>query len=226
MPNYNSDRLFLHPMLHAALPGMLEAIQKKLPAGWTPRTGSQGIHRTPNEQFEIYKKGRQFVNGVWKKVGTTYTGKDGFKNKSRHNYLPATAVDIVLIQPNGVELEAGPQENKIKAGALAFGFEWGGDWPEGQQDLPHIQLPLSKLFKSSLDRDETLQWQKYLFHAGALTDASQLDGNWGDISKSALNTVAGTREQTPAAWETLFNRFGSIEEMTDFDGFAWVPKVK
>lgn len=220
-----SNPLYLHPILHAALPVIKETIKAKLPVGWEVGTDPQGIHRTPNEQFEIFKKGRVFKNGVWVKVGTTFTGKDGFKNKSRHNYLPATAVDIILFKPDGSVLTSGPQEAKIKAGATKFGFEWGGDWTS-QPDMPHIQIPLDRLFKSSLEMDMHLQWQKYLFHGGKLALPAQLDGKWGDISKGALEALTGTREQTPEAWRMLFDRFGPIEDMTDFDAMNWVPKVK
>jgi D-alanyl-D-alanine carboxypeptidase-like protein len=227
MANHLSDPLFLHPILHVALPGIKQAIKDKLKPGWGVSTDPEGIHRTPNEQFDLFKKGRQFINGAWVVVNKSekVTGKDGFKNPSRHNFLPSTAVDIILIQPDGKVLKSGPEESRIKAGATKFKFEWGGDWTEFQ-DMPHIQLPLDRLFKSNLVRDEALQWQKYLFHAGELKDSTQLDGAWGDISKAALEKLTATREKTPEAWEALFTKFGPIEDMNDFDGFSWVPKVK
>lgn len=33
-------------------------------------------HRSPEEQFELFKKGRQEIDGVWKKVGATVTNLD------------------------------------------------------------------------------------------------------------------------------------------------------
>jgi len=50
--------------------------------------------RLPNEQFEIYKRGRtQVDSGKWVKTGQVATYKDGFKKLSKHNYDPSKAVD-------------------------------------------------------------------------------------------------------------------------------------
>jgi hypothetical protein len=224
MPEHLSNVLYLHPSLHFKIDGILKEIKNKLPAGWKTQVSSEGVHRTPAEQFEIFKKGRQFRNGKWVKVGTTFTGLDGFAKKSRHNFLPAQAVDIILIQPNGKILEAGPQEKKIESGAAKFGFDWGGNW-KGFQDMPHIEIPKSKLFKSSFDRDEALQWQKYLFVAGELHHPEDLDGFFGSQSLNALEKVTGIRERTPSAWKKLFNRFGPIEGLTHFQNFEWIPAI-
>ncbi|PYJ17658.1 MAG: hypothetical protein DME94_03030, partial [Verrucomicrobia bacterium] len=165
MANHKSDPLFLHPILHARLDGILAEVKNNLPAGWKTGTALEGIHRTPGEQFTIFQKGRAFKDGSWVIVDKNkkVTGLDGYKKKSRHNYLPATAVDIVLFKPDGKELESGPQEQKIGKGAAKYTLDWGGNW-SGWQDLPHIEIPLNRLFKNSLDLDEGLQWQKYLFH--------------------------------------------------------------
>lgn len=112
MTDHLRNPLFLHPALHSTLDEMLKTIQHALPQGWTTGTSSAGIHRTPNEQFDIFKKGRTFKNGAWVKTGEVVTYKDGFVNKSRHNYLPSTAVDIVLFRPEGTELSSGPKEDK------------------------------------------------------------------------------------------------------------------
>ncbi len=135
-------------------------------------------------------------------------------------------MDIILIQPNGKELKAGPQEKEIGKGAKAFEFEWGGDWPPDQQDLPHIQLPPERLFKSSLVMDQALQWQKYLLHGNFLLSEVELDGLWGDISKAALQKAVGTTEQTPDAWEALFEKFGPLEDLSTFDHLPWIPSVR
>jgi hypothetical protein len=199
-----------------------------LPAGWTVHTSSLGIHRTPNEQFELYKEGRAFKDGM--RVGgdkkKVVTGKDGFNNKSRHNYLPASGVDIVLFDPTGKELKQGPQEDFIEDGANKFNLEWGGKFPGGFQDPPHIQIPLKQLFKSDLELDEALQWQKYLFHGGALKQKEDLDGLWGKISTDALEAVTGSRERNPETWETLFEKFGPSEALRDFDDMNWIPNIK
>ena len=45
-------------------------------------------HRTPDEQYELYKKGRTIP-------GDIVTYKNGTTNPSRHNFMPSTAVDVV-----------------------------------------------------------------------------------------------------------------------------------
>ena len=226
MANHKSDPLFLHPILHAALARILAEVKKNLPSGWKTGTDSAGIHRTPAEQFEIFKKGRKFdtATGTWVKVGTTFTPLDGTIKKSRHNFLGAQAVDIILFKPDGSVLEAGPQEQKIAKGADLFGFTWGGRF--SNQDMPHIEIPKERLFKSNLDKDEALQWQKWLFHAGNLGGPQELDGVFGEHSADALEKTIGTRQRSPEAWETLFNRFGPIEDLTDFKTLPFIPKVR
>lgn len=226
MANHKSDPLFLHPILHAALARILAEVKKNLPPGWKTGTDSAGIHRTPAEQFEIFKKGRKFdtATGTFVKVGTTFTPLDGTIKKSRHNFLGAQAVDIILFKPDGSVLEAGPQERKIAKGADLFGFTWGGRF--SNQDMPHIEIPKERLFKSNFDKDEALQWQKWLFHAGNLGGPEELDGVFREHSASALEKTIGTRERSPEAWETLFNRFGPIEDLTDFEDLSFIPKVR
>jgi hypothetical protein len=227
MANHKSDPLFLHPILHAALDRMLAEIKRNLPAGWKTGTDSEGIHRTPAEQFEIFKRGRKFdpATGTWVKVGTTFTPLDGTIKRSRHNFLGAQAVDIILFKPDGSVLKAGSEEQKIAKGADLFGFTWGGRFQKGQ-DMPHIEIPKERLFKSDFAKDEALQWQKWLFHAGNLGGPEELDGVFGNHSISALERTIGAHQRSPEAWETLFNRFGPIEDLTDFDTFSFIPKVR
>lgn len=227
MSNHLSNPLFLHPILHAALGDILAEVKSNLPSGWNTRTDSQGIHRTPAEQFEIFKQGRRFdsTTGRWVKIGTTYTGRDGTIKKSRHNFLGAQAVDIILIKPDGSILKAGTEERKIATGADLFGLTWGGRFTDNP-DMPHIEIPVDRLFKSNFARDEALQWQKWLFHAGNLGGPEELDGAWGTHSASALEDTIGTRERSPEAWEALFNKFGPIEDLTDFASFNFIPKVR
>ena len=227
MANHQSDTLFLHPILHAALPKILAEIKRSLPSNWNTGVDSQGVHRTPNEQFEIFKKGRRFnpATGEWVRIpgATTFTPLDGFKRKSRHNFIGAQSVDIILFKPDGSILKSGPQEKQIAKGADRFGLTWGGRFRNS--DMPHIEIPKERLFKQSFDRDEALQWQKYLFHAGALSSPDELDGFFGEHSKAALHRVAGTRDRTPRTWEALFEKFGPIEDLTDFDDFPFIPRV-
>jgi len=226
MSDHKSNPLFLHPILHAALGDILAEIKKNLPSGWKTGTDSQGIHRTPAEQFEIFKKGRRFdsTTGKWVKIGTTFTPLDGTIKKSRHNFLGAQAVDIILFKPDGSILEAGVQERQIAKGADRFGLTWGGRFTN--QDMPHIEIPKERLYKSDFGKDEALQWQKWLFHAGNLGGPEELDGAWGSHSASALEATVGTRERTPEAWEALFTKFGPIEDLTDFASLSFIPAVR
>ncbi|MBN2747497.1 MAG: hypothetical protein JXR34_12285 [Bacteroidales bacterium] len=52
-------------------------------------------HRSQKEQFELFKNGREWDGLVWKETGVTVTDKDGYQNKSDHNYIPSRAVDVV-----------------------------------------------------------------------------------------------------------------------------------
>lgn len=54
-------------------------------------------HRTPEEQFELFKKGRQeFSNGIWMVVDDrkVVTYCDGYEKLSKHNYDPSRANDV------------------------------------------------------------------------------------------------------------------------------------
>lgn len=57
-------------------------------------------YRSPDEQFELFKKGRRLINGIWtitdRKSVVTY--KDGYKDLSKHN--KAEAVDVYAYFPN------------------------------------------------------------------------------------------------------------------------------
>jgi hypothetical protein len=226
MANHQSNPLFLHPILHAALADILEEIKQNLPSGWKTGVDSQGVHRTPEEQFEIFKKGRKFDpnTGKFVKVGTTSTPLDGFNKLSRHNFLGAQAMDIILFKPDGSILKSGPQEKQIRKGADKFALTWGGRF--SNPDMPHIEIPKDRLFKGSFVKDEALQWQKWLFHAGTLGDPDQLDGVWGNHSAGALEATIGTDKRSPESWEKLFNKFGPIEDLTDFDNLPFIPPVK
>ena len=52
-------------------------------------------HRTPEEQFELFKKGRKEIYGTWviKDSSKVVTFRDGMNKKSKHNEYPSLAVD-------------------------------------------------------------------------------------------------------------------------------------
>ena len=114
--------------------------------------------RTPEEQMELYKKGRKLKNGVWvvsdKSKIVTY--KDGYKKKSKHNYSPSLAVDIVpypidWADTRRMDYLAGFVMAIAKVfkekGIIDSNIVWGGDWDNDTMtnderfvDRPHFQI--------------------------------------------------------------------------------------
>jgi len=114
-------------------------------------------HRSPKEQFEIFKKGRVLKNGVWvirnKKKVCTY--KDGTIKKSMHNHKPAMAVDVVPYFANEPHIRWEDKEKfyflagvvAAKAKLLGIAIRWGGNWDGDDElhdqsfmDLGHFEL--------------------------------------------------------------------------------------
>jgi len=98
-------------------------------------------HRTPKEQSKLYAQGRTTD-------GAIITYKDGTDKKSRHNYLPSKAVDIIPY-PEGWKDEerfsyvAGVvmtvADRLLKEGKIEKQVEWGGNWHKFK-DRPHFQV--------------------------------------------------------------------------------------
>ena len=99
-------------------------------------------YRTPEEQFELFKKGREKRDGWWTKIGPTVTDKDGFIKKSKHNYLPAKAVDVCPFPIDWNDIESFKllaEVVKRKAKELGIEVQWGGDWTSFK-DYPHWEI--------------------------------------------------------------------------------------
>ena len=101
-------------------------------------------HRTPEEQFELFKKGRERVDGWWTITDKSkvVTNLDGKTKKSRHNYLPSKAVDVVPYPLDWNDIDSFKQlASVVKRKALELGIdvEWGGDW-KSFKDYPHWQI--------------------------------------------------------------------------------------
>lgn len=98
-------------------------------------------HRSPEEQFELYKKGRKLVDGKWVKVGATVTNLDGKNKKSNHNTNPSKAVDIAPypIDWNNIQ-RFKDLAGVVKKAAETVGvqIQWGGDWK--MRDYPHYEV--------------------------------------------------------------------------------------
>ena len=99
-------------------------------------------YRTPEEQFELYKKGRKLVDGKWVKVGTTVTNLDGKAKKSNHNYNPSRAVDVAPYPIDWNDIQRFKDlAIVIKEAAKTVGVDivWGGDW-KSFKDYPHYEV--------------------------------------------------------------------------------------
>jgi hypothetical protein len=201
---YNKDPRYLHPYIAARLTKILDAINAKLPAGHTAKLVS--AHRTPDDQFQLFKQGRVFRNGSWVKVGPVVTYLDGFVKQSRHNNLPCTAFDTGIFKGN-TYLGDSPLYKHVKEG-IKFGLDWGGNWTRFK-DFPHLEMPPSLFFKSSLEKDQGYLWQLYLQKAGSFTGA--MDGIFGTNSLKALKATTGLDIRSIAAWDKLYERFGKLD---------------
>lgn len=105
-------------------------------------------YRSPEEQFELYKKGRKLIAGVWVKVGPTVTYKDGYKKKSNHNSKPSMAVDVTPYPLNWKDYAEFKKMAKIildtadrlyKEGKIKSKIGWGGNW-KVFKDYPHFEI--------------------------------------------------------------------------------------
>jgi len=200
---YSRDPKYLHPYLAARVKDIQDAITAKLPSGHTAKLIS--AHRTPQDQFELFKQGRTFRNGSWVKTGSVVTNLDGFVKKSRHNYFPATAFDTGIF--NGTTYITEDALYKHVKEGIRFELDWGGNW-SGFTDRPHLEIPANKFFKSNIERDSALQWQRYLAQAGTYHGA--LDGYFGEKSLQALTNATGETARTLKAWDVLYARFGKL----------------
>lgn len=106
-------------------------------------------YRTPEQQFELYKKGRELIDGKWVKTGKTVTGRDGFRIKSKHNYYPSLAFDIAVLVDGKVTWEAGYYNTVAKhilevakrlliEGKVSERIQWGGNF--SNYDGPHFEI--------------------------------------------------------------------------------------
>ena len=100
-------------------------------------------HRSPEEQFELYKKGRVNKDFKWIVVDKSkvVTNIDGRAKKSNHNYLPSRAVDVVPYPLDWNDLNAFKKLGEVvkrKAKELGIKISWGGDW-QTLKDYPHYE---------------------------------------------------------------------------------------
>lgn len=114
-------------------------------------------HRSPEEQYELYKKGRKKKeDGTWAIIGHVVTFLDGFIKLSKHNHKPALAVDVV---PYPIDWDNTTRMDyfggfvmgiytQLKAeGKITSEIRWGHDWDGDTElsdttfvDRPHFQI--------------------------------------------------------------------------------------
>lgn len=120
-------------------------------------------YRSPEKQFEYYKKGRRpDSNGRWIVVNrrNIITNVDGYRVVGKHNHYPSIAVDIAVHVPGKPELTydlshlsfvAGSimriAEQLYDEGKITHKLRWGGDWNANGDftdttlpDKPHFEI--------------------------------------------------------------------------------------
>lgn len=200
---YNREPKYLHPYIAGRLQKILIDVSAKLPDGYSAKLVS--AHRTPDDQFKLFKQGRIFSNGSWVKTGPVVTYLDGFVKCSRHNNLPCTAFDTGIFK-NDIYLGESPLYKHVKEG-IKSGLDWGGNWNRFK-DQPHLEIPPSLFFKNSVEKDQGLIWQTYLQKAGTYSGA--MDGIFGTNSNIALLKATGQERRSLEAWDILYKKFGVL----------------
>jgi hypothetical protein len=90
------------------------------------------VDRTPKEQLKLFCQGRL-------DTGERVTEKDGYNSRSKHNYIPSEAIDV-LIRVNGAVVWASDYYEPIGQIVFSLGYSgeirWGGSWNDGG----HIEI--------------------------------------------------------------------------------------
>jgi len=128
--------------LQKAWPLIKKDFESKYP-GWKIKITH--THRTPEEQFNLYKKGRKYNHTTkeWdlsdrnKKV----TNRDGYRRLSDHNYYPAKAFDVAVKNPKNDYTwdNTLPQWKYMDKLAKKYGVLNGSNW-KAFQDMPHFYV--------------------------------------------------------------------------------------
>jgi len=115
-------------------------------------------HRSITEQFELYQKGRTYSRGEWiiTDKGQIVTNCDGTIIKSKHNYIPAHAIDVAPFPVDWKDIDRfillggfvlGIAKELKRNGEIENDIVWGGNWQSDFNlknqtfyDYPHFQL--------------------------------------------------------------------------------------
>lgn len=90
-------------------------------------------------QFELFKKGRELINGIWviTNQNKVVTYKDGYQKLSMHNYSPSMAVDALPYPINYKDTDRmryfagfvmGTAVQLKEQGKMTYNIRWGADW--------------------------------------------------------------------------------------------------
>lgn len=98
--------------------------------------------RRPEEQFELFKRGRmEQPDGIWIVVDkrAVVTNCDGYAEVSKHNLDPSQALDFAVVVNGKVSWR---WDDYLPVGELAEakGLIWGGRWKR-PVDAPHLEVP-------------------------------------------------------------------------------------
>ena len=88
--------------------------------------------RSTDEQAALYAKGRT-------KPGRIVTHLDGTKSKSKHNLVPARALDVAVVVNGKVSWDEDEYKPLVSL-ADKYGLVSGGSW-KSFRDWPHLELP-------------------------------------------------------------------------------------
>lgn len=108
------------------------------------------VHRPVQEQFELFKKGReQSSSGEWvvKDKSQVVTNVDGHKVIGAHNYYPSRAIDVAVFdnQTGKIIWEESCYYPLVDI-ASSVGLVSGGSW-KSIKDWPHIEVKDYKNYK-------------------------------------------------------------------------------
>lgn len=148
------------PELQAAWPKLVEMYEKDW-AGYTLHLTC--THRTPEEQFELFKQGRHNYGSIntpdWQKIDyddtvptaereAVVTYADGDKALSPHNYYPSRALDVVVVNTTNKAV-TWQDIYYVTLGDYArkLGLVWGGSWSRFK-DMPHFEVKDFKNYKA------------------------------------------------------------------------------
>jgi hypothetical protein len=202
---YDRNPRYLHPFIALKLEDILDAIQAKLPEGYTCKMIS--AQRTPEDQFKLFKKGRAFQNGNLGYCRPQQSGNaQGRLLQPLAAQLPAVYRHRYRHFPQQrVPKQTGPLPGCGRSEKL--GLDWGGDWTSFR-DTPHLEIPKRIFFENDINKDNGYIWQQYLKKAG--TYKGVLDGIFGPKSIAALKAATGESTRNMAAWDKLYEGHGVI----------------